>query len=135
LNLQQHVRTAAAALLQRFDQQVRQAMLLPDETAIHDLRVSVRRLRECLGTFAPLFPVRHSKQIRKQLRKIMRRAGSVRSCDIAMELLKQAGVGQADSLWREIQLTRGVERTALLKELTKLGSSSYSARWKASLRL
>ena len=133
MNLQQHVRTAAAELLRRFDQQVRQAMLLPDEAAIHDLRVSIRRLRECLATFAAIFPARPSKQIRKQLRKIMKRAGRVRSCDIALELLKQAGVGQADPLSQEIQHTRGVERTALLKELTKLGSSSYSARWKASL--
>lgn len=108
-------------------------MLLPDEAAIHDLRVSIRRLRECLKTFAPLFPARSGRQIRKQLRRIMKRAGAIRSFDIALGLLKEAGIDGTHPLHQEIQQSRGFERTALLKELTKLGSNGYSSRWKARL--
>jgi CHAD domain-containing protein len=135
LTLQEHVRSATSTLLRRLAFQVRQASMLPDEESIHDLRVSVRRLRECLRTFAGFYPEGPRKRIRKDLKKIMKRAGNVRSADIALELLKKAGVGEQDALSVEMRETRSRERAALMDELNALGSRPYTRIWREDLQL
>ncbi len=93
--------TAAAAILER---QLRHACQLrlkslhieicrtaahPRADAIHDLRVAIRRGTEVLHVMASAAPRYHRKltQLIKQLRSIRRAGGSVRDCDILLQML------------------------------------------------
>src|SRR5271165_3769366 len=96
LTLREHVRTHTATLLRRMAFQVRQATIRTDADAVHDLRVSIRRLRECLRTFADLYPAAQRKKIRKELRRLMKCAEQVRSADIALDLLQGAGLAETE---------------------------------------
>ena len=62
----------------------------PDADAMHDIRVAIRRLRQCLDVFAPLWGSRTSKSISKRVRGLLKAAGEVRNLDIAIDLLKKA---------------------------------------------
>lgn len=115
--------------------QVRQAAVRADAEAVHDLRVSIRRLRECLRTFAGLYPQAQRKKIRKELRQLMKCAEQVRSADIALELLEAAGLGDTDPLVREIREQRARHRTRLHEELTALGGRPYTRTWREGLGL
>ena len=70
--------------------QVRRAAKHPDEEAIHDLRVSIRRLSRCLRLFSPLYPGSSWKKVRNRLKVLMEAAGEVRDRDIAAKLLIDA---------------------------------------------
>jgi CHAD domain-containing protein len=64
-----------------------------DPGAIHDLRVSIRRLTQCFRIFrAP------AKKMRRRLHKIMQHCGDVRNCDIALELLGECGLPESPSV-------------------------------------
>jgi CHAD domain-containing protein len=60
--------------------------------AIHDLRVAIRRLRQCLVTFQDFFAPPKVKKLRKKLGKLMDVCGEVRNADVAAELLRELGV-------------------------------------------
>jgi CHAD domain-containing protein len=115
--------------------QARQATIRADAEVVHDLRVSIRRLRECLRTFADLYPAGPRKKIRKELRKLMKCAEQVRSADIALELLEAAGLGETQPLIREIREQRAHYRTQLHEELTALAGHPYTRTWRGGLGL
>ena len=115
--------------------QVRQAAIRADADAVHDLRVSIRRLRECLRTFASIYPPAPRKKVRKELRKLMKCAEQVRSADIALELLKVAGLSETQQLVREIREQRARHHTQLHEELTALGGRPYTRTWREGLGL
>jgi len=115
--------------------QVRQAAIRADADTVHDLRVSIRRLRECLRTFAGLYPAAPRKKVRKELRKLMKCAEQVRSADIAIALLGSAGLTETDTLIREIHAQRAAHHTQLRDELTALGGRPYTRSWREVLGL
>jgi len=80
--------------LHHFKTNLRHAAKHPDDPdAIHDLRVSIRRLTQCFRVFhAP------AKKMRKRLHKIMQHCGAVRNCDIALELLAECGLPESPSV-------------------------------------
>jgi len=108
------VRSQTAARLKKLNREVRQVARKPtDADAIHDLRVSIRRLRQELNVFEAWFKPGPLKRIRGNLKKLMERCGAVRNCDIAVEVLRSAG-------WRRRELSAGLdkERRHTSKELT-----------------
>ena len=115
--------------------QVRQAKVRSDAEAIHDLRVSIRRLRECLRSFKDLYPVAARKKVRKELRALMKSAERVRSADIALDLLKKAGLPETAPLVRRVHEQRSQNRTALHEDLTALASRSFTRIWREALGL
>ena len=135
MTLREHVRSHTATLLRRLAFQVRQAAVRRDEDSVHDLRVSVRRLRECLRTFKEVFPAAQRKKVRKDLRKLMQSAEHVRSADIALGLLKKAGLDESAPLVREILDERAQHRSALQDALTQLTGHSYTRSWREALEL
>jgi CHAD domain-containing protein len=135
LTLREHVRLHTATLLRRMAFQVRQATLRTDADAIHDLRVSIRRLRECLRTFAEMYPAAPRKKIRKELRKLMKRAEQVRSADIAIDLLLAAGLAEGEPLLQAIRQQRAQDRTQLHEELIVLAGHPYTKAWREGLGL
>ena len=135
LALREHVRSHTATLLRRMAYQVRQATIRSDADAVHDLRVSIRRLRECLRTFADIYPAAPRNKIRKELRKLMKCAEQVRSADIALALLEGAGLSETEPLVREIREERAHDRTRLQEELTALAGHPYTKTWREGLGL
>jgi CHAD domain-containing protein len=135
LTLRDHVRSQTAVLLRRFAFQVRQAATRPDEEAVHDLRVSIRRLRECLRMFEEIYPSAPRKKIRRELRKLMKSAEAVRSDDIALGLLKKAGLDDKHALVLEVRARRGPHRAVLHEELTALRKRPFTRVWRQALEL
>lgn len=115
--------------------QVRQTTIRTDADTVHDLRVSIRRLRECLRTFAAMYPAAPCKKIRKELRKVMKCAERVRSADIALALLGNAGLTETDPLVGEIRHQRAQHRTALHEQLTALAGRPFTKTWREALGL
>lgn len=95
-SISKYARHETRACLDHFKTNLRHAAKHPDDPdAIHDLRVSIRRLTQCFRVFhAP------AKKMRRRLHKIMQHCGAVRNCDIALELLAECGLPESPSIPR-----------------------------------
>jgi CHAD domain-containing protein len=89
-----YARHETRARLHHVKTNLRRAAKHPDDPgAIHDLRVSIRRLTQCFRIFhAP------ANKMRRRLHKIMEHCGAVRNCDIALELLAECGLPESRSV-------------------------------------
>lgn len=100
---------------------------------VHDLRVAIRRFLCVLAVLKPCFPRNDSAKIRRGLKKIMLRAGSVRDRDIALRLLakqiSQASGGPA----RRFRTERQETARALTVSLKRWVRRSSSAAWRSAL--
>jgi CHAD domain-containing protein len=114
---------------------VRQASARTDEDSVHDLRVAIRRLRECLRMFRDVYPAGPRKRIRKELRKLMKAAELVRSADIALDLMKKAGMKDTDPQVREFREKRIAYRSALRGDLASFASQPYTKAWRQALHV
>jgi CHAD domain-containing protein len=114
----------AARLLGKLAFQVRHAAKHPDEEAIHDLRVSIRRLSECVREFRQFFPRQQTKKILKQLSKVMGLAAEVRNRDIAIELIPEPAFAATMRQERE-QAKRKLART-----LAQWRHRDFSRKWR-----
>ena len=89
-----YARDETRVCLRHFKTNLRHAAKHPgDPGAIHDLRVSIRRLTQCFRIFHAA-----AKKMRRRLHKIMEHCGAVRNCDIALELLVQCGLSESPSV-------------------------------------
>jgi CHAD domain-containing protein len=85
--------------LKQFKKNLRNTAKHPeDPEAIHDLRVSIRRLTQCFRTFRGLLEPRRVKKLQRRLRKVMDYCGAVRNCDVALDLLRQSGIAHGASV-------------------------------------
>jgi CHAD domain-containing protein len=104
-----------------------QAMFLPahaavtgDIDAVHELRVATRRLRVGLRYFATLFPAAELRQVQRQLRRVTRTLGEIRTRDVNLQLLRRAAKHlPAGTVEVQRKLT-GELRTARLQHLREL---------------
>lgn len=129
------VRSQTAARLKKLDREVRHVEhQREDADAIHDLRVSIRRLRQELNVFEEWFQPGRVKKIRGSLKKLMERCAAVRNCDIAMEVLRAAG-------WRSPELFAGLEqerqrtRKELARTLATWRREDRVGQWRGDLRV
>jgi len=90
--MREYVEEQTEKLQRKLAKEVSRAAEDASEDAVHDLRVAIRRLNRCLQVFSKLFPKRPRKEVRSRLHDLMDAAGEVRDRDIAVELLKNAGV-------------------------------------------
>ncbi len=120
----------ASELLDHLAKEMRTAAKKPDSDAVHDVRVAIRRTRECLKVFAPAFPSSAVRQIDKKLRKILEAAGELRNLDIAIELLKDSDLPKAAELIREIGKDRLSQAEEFSEALEKL---DIVEKWKSKL--
>ena len=117
----------AARLLGKLAFQVRHAAKRPNEKAIKDLRVSIRRLSQCLDEFRQFFPRHHIKKILKQLGKVMDMAAEMRNRDIAIELIgKSGGASFRANLRRE----REEAKQELIRALVRWRHHDFSRKWR-----
>jgi len=85
--------------LKQFKKNLRSTAKHPDDPeAIHDLRVSIRRLTQCFRIFRGLLDPAPVKKLKRRLRKVMDRCGAVRNCDVALDLLRESGVTESASV-------------------------------------
>jgi len=133
--MREYVRLQTSILLRRLAYQVSQAGKRADEEAIHDLRVSIRRLNRCLRAFSQFYPGNSWKKVRRRLGELMGAAGEVRDRDIAIRLLHEAGV-PLDA--PPVQALRA-ERESALKHLVAIlhhwKQNSHSRKWREQLGL
>ena len=92
--MSKYARYETGVCLHHFKTNLRHAAKHPgDPDAIHDLRVSIRRLTQCFRIFHA-----RAKKMRRSLHKIMEHCGAVRNCDIALELLAGCGLPESPSI-------------------------------------
>lgn len=133
--MREYARKQTTILLRRLAFQINRAARAGDADAVHDLRVSIRRLRRCLQAFAQFYPEQSWKKMRRRLADLMDACGSVRDLDIAIELVIKAGLPPASTVVRRLELERGKAERELLIELRAWKGSAVSRKWKAQLGL
>jgi CHAD domain-containing protein len=125
----------AAAYLRRFAFEVNRAAKLGNADAIHDLRVSSRRLAECLRVFGQFFSARAVRKIRRSLKTLLAQAAEVRNRDITRELLVKAGVGSGSAALTTLDSERERE-LRLLADMLKHWTRRHSFRkWRAQIEM
>jgi CHAD domain-containing protein len=133
--MREYARLQTANLLRRFAFQLNRIAPSGDAEAIHDLRVSIRRLNRCLRVFSQFYPDQSARKIRRQLAAVMALAGDVRDRDVAMELLAEAGVSRRSAVVARLQAERRTALRELLLEVVRLARKSFSQHWRARLEL
>lgn len=107
--------------------------------AVHDLRVSSRRLREGLSLFSPCFPKRHLTPLRSRLKKLTDSLGAIRNTDEALNFFAQLTVEldipvnvAAGQLVLVLQAQRKEERAALKKKLKAISPTELRGLFSAT---
>jgi CHAD domain-containing protein len=102
---------------------LRAANATGDAEVLHRMRVASRRLRVGFHTFASLFPAGDLKQLQRELRRITRLLGAVRTLDVNARLLRGA-TDRLPSSTRAVRATLEqhllVERATRMVELREL---------------
>ena len=75
-------------LMRRLRKQIPAALKDWDSKAIHDVRVSTRRLRAALDLLGPVVPPKRIAPLRKTAKRMRRRLGSLRDYDVMIDRLK-----------------------------------------------
>jgi CHAD domain-containing protein len=133
--MRHYVMEQTATLLRRFAYQVTQAAKSADPDAIHDLRVSIRRLNRCLQVFAGFYPTRSRKKVRRKLSEMMDGAAELRDRDIAAALLRNAGVSRDTAAFRVLERERADAADRLSAILKHWKRESLFRRWRGDLGL
>ena len=125
----------ASRLLGKLAFQVRHAAKHPNEEAIHDLRVSIRRLSQCLREFQQFFPRRETKKILKQLGKVMDLAAEMRNRDIAIELIGKDGRPSESAFIVNLRQEREQAKRKLSRALVQWRRRDFSRKWRPWLAI
>ena len=133
--MRDYVRHQTAILLRRLAYEVNRASKNPDDEAVHDLRVAIRRLSRCLRLFAAFYPKGSWKKVRQRLSEVMDAAGGVRDLDIAAKLLEQSGVRPGAAVFKRIETDRRTAARELTVELRGWKQRSFSKKWRTQLGL
>ena len=129
------VQSETSARLKKLDRELRRAVRNPkDADAIHDLRVSIRRLRQELKVFGAWFKTDDVKVIRRFLRKLMGRCAAVRNCDVAIEVLEAAGC-QSPKLVAVLETERTRARDELTAKVKDWRKKDRVSKWRGHLRI
>jgi CHAD domain-containing protein len=129
------LRSQTAARLKRLEREVRNVARKPEDAdSIHDLRVSIRRLKQELEVFADWFEAENVKTIRRHLRKLMDRCAAVRNCDVAVEVLRTAG-RQGPELVASLKKERRSAARELAHKLEHWRSTGRVREWSGQLRV
>jgi len=131
-----YVFTQTADLLHRLAVQIKQLKQAPadsDGEAIHDVRVAIRRLRQCLLVFSKLYPDDSWKKIRRKLAGVMQSCGEVRDRDIAIALLTESGVPTGSKLVLSLQKERRAADYDLRRELARWHRHGLAKKFQSHL--
>lgn len=124
----------ATRLLDRLALQVRATRHSPDQKAVHDLRVAIRRFTQALVVLKPCYVSKEVKKIRRSLKGLMTLAGEVRDYDIALEYLSEMDSPDAPALEEEFSRLRRASEKNLIAALNRWVNGKLSAKWRDRLR-
>jgi CHAD domain-containing protein len=120
-------------LLRRLASQVSRASRPDDPEAVHDLRVAIRRFSRCLRVFSQFLPRGKARRVRRRLGGVMDLAAAVRDRDIALELLREAGIPDGSPLAAALRRERQAAERKLHAAVRRLGRRSVSRKWRVWL--
>lgn len=126
-------KTETQARMARFFAELERAAAHPDEEAVHDLRVSIRRFSQALRIFAPLLPPKAVKKIRARLKVVMDAAAVVRDLDVGMEALAELGLDASVPLIAGMRDERRRGEYFLLGQIHLLRAEDLEASWRERL--
>jgi CHAD domain-containing protein len=135
VTLRRHAAQHTATLLRRLAYEVGRAAKSGDAKSIHDLRVAIRRLSQCLRVFEPFFPRAKAKKIRRALKQMIDLASEVRNRDVAASLLVEAKVSPESELARAVTEGRGAAQRKLVSALRQWMRNSSFRKWRSALDL
>jgi CHAD domain-containing protein len=133
MTLEAYVRMRVAGLLDRLEAEVQRAAAERHAEAIHDLRVSIRRLTQALRAFRTLLGKKPSKQVRIALRQVMDIAAEIRSRDIALELFAAARVPDGAPACGRLRQERQAAERRLLTKIRAWHRGKVCERWRKLL--
>jgi len=112
-----------------------------DTEVLHRMRVASRRLRVGLQTFTSLFPAGELRQLQRELRRITRLMGAVRTLDVNARLLRSASERLPAStraarvtLEQHLLVERATRMLELRELLHWLGTGKLDQRLEALIR-
>jgi CHAD domain-containing protein len=120
-------------LLRRFSLQLTRAARSGDPEAIHDLRVSIRRLGRCLRVFAQFYPGHGWNKFRRRLKELMDACGRVRDRDVALGVLANAGFPADSIVVSRLNRDRAAALINLMAVLRRWKQHGASAKWRTQL--
>ena len=133
--MRDHAAEQASALLRRLAFQANRTARLSDADAVHDLRVSVRRLAQCLRVFGQFFPRESGKKSQHRLTTVMDLASAVRDRDIAMELLAAVRIPSDSALVQTLSEERAGAGRSLVATLERWSRRGFQKKWRSRLEL
>jgi CHAD domain-containing protein len=122
-------------LLRRLAFQASRTARMADVDAVHDLRVALRRLTQCLRLFGQFFPRERAKKIRQRLEAVMDLASEVRNRDTALQLLAGASPLPDSTLAQVLSHERTEAERSLVAALQRWNRRSFHKRWRSRLGL
>ncbi len=135
VTMRRYASQQTATLLRRLAYEVGRTAKSGDERSVHDLRVAIRRLAQCLRVFGQFFPRGKARKIRRALKDLIDLASEVRNRDVAAVLLAQAKIGPDNEMAKLLAVQRGAARRALSAELKQWVRSNVSNKWRALLEI
>jgi CHAD domain-containing protein len=106
-----------------------------DPDAVHDMRVAIRRLLQCLRLFKDFYPPGKVKKIRRNLKGLMSLSAAVRDRDIAMSLLSQSGAASDADLLATLSEQRKKAAKKLEAAAKLWRERERSRKWRVQLSL
>jgi CHAD domain-containing protein len=135
MSIRDHAAEQASLLFARFASCASRTAKVPDPSAVHDLRVAIRRLSQCLRVFHELFPEKEVKRVRARLRRLMKLAADVRNQDVAIDLLHQAGAAPDSTLLARLARRRKQAERNLTAALAALKNKDFFGKHRRRLKL
>jgi CHAD domain-containing protein len=124
-----------ADLLRRMAFQANRACVLRHADSVHDLRVSMRRLTQCLRAFGQFLPQGRVRKFRQNLKGTLDLASQVRNRDIALVLLRRVALPSESSLFETLTAERTEAEQAMAAELNLWEKKGVQKKWRSRLGL
>jgi CHAD domain-containing protein len=129
------VRDKLAERLEKLDSEFHVLAEKPsDPDSIHHVRVAIRRLSQCLRQFSNCFDLEDAAKLQRRARRLLKRCGAVRDCDIALQLLTASKVRDA-ALKKSIEEQRAVALHELTTHIEKLKTKRAWKDWPQRLTI
>jgi CHAD domain-containing protein len=133
--MQRYAHGQVSILLRKLGLRMNDAAKLRDAGSIHDLRVAIRRFQQSLRIFRQFLSSGYRKKILRRLRKIMELCGEIRNRDVALDLLKQAGLPARSAVCARLLRERKQFQSELLALLDRWRDGNLSHKWGSRLGL
>lgn len=120
-------------LLARLQGQLVNVVSAADPDAIHDLRVSIRRLTQALRALRGVFAKKSVRPVRRDLKDMMDLAAEIRNRDIALQLMSDAGIAPDSPLAKSFAIQRSANQRRLVNLARRWHRKKLIDDWKALL--